>query len=147
MAKFSAAQYLRGRKCIYCDTYNPYKLSDGRIKCKKCKAIYSSKKLKRDIGILHYFCLELSAKRASKELGFSYNTVSRRYYLFRKQIAYVSDNSRKLKGELELDETYFGGKRTGKRGRGAYNKAIIFGILEHNGRFTQKLFRMFQPKH
>jgi len=35
---------------------------------------------------------------------------------------------------LELDETYFGGKRKGKRGRGAYNKAIVFGILERNGK-------------
>lgn len=139
MAKFSAAQYLRGRKCIYCDNYNPYKLSDGRIKCKKCKAIYSAKKLKRDIEILHYFCLELSAKRASKELGFSYNTVSRRYDFFRKQIAYASDSSRKLKGELELDESYFGGKRKGKRGRGAYNKAIVFGILERNGTVYTKV--------
>jgi len=39
-----------------------------------------------------------------------------------------------LKGELELDESYFGGKRKGKRGRGAGNKAIVFGILERKGK-------------
>ncbi|MHA2219369.1 MAG: IS1595 family transposase, partial [Candidatus Hodarchaeales archaeon] len=36
-------------------------------------------------------------------------------------------------GEIELDESYFGGTRKGKRGRGAYNKVPVFGILERNG--------------
>jgi transposase len=38
-----------------------------------------------------------------------------------------------LAGEIELDETYFGGRRKGKRGRGAFNKVPVFGILERNG--------------
>jgi transposase len=38
-----------------------------------------------------------------------------------------------LKGEVELDETYFGGRRKGNRGRGAFNKVPVFGILERNG--------------
>jgi len=48
-------------------------------------------------------------------------------------------NFRKISGELELDETYFGGTRKGKRGRGAYNKAIIFGILERDGKVYVKV--------
>jgi transposase len=46
---------------------------------------------------------------------------------------YSIENFRKLCGELEIDETYFGGKRKGKRGRGSFNKVIVFGILERNG--------------
>lgn len=38
-----------------------------------------------------------------------------------------------LKGEIEMKETYFGGKRKGKRGRGAYNKVPVFGIVERKG--------------
>lgn len=38
-----------------------------------------------------------------------------------------------LKGEVEADESYFGGKRKGPRGRGAKNKVPVFGILERNG--------------
>ena len=38
-----------------------------------------------------------------------------------------------LKGEVEADESYFGGRRKGKRGRGAANKIPVFGILERNG--------------
>ncbi len=32
-----------------------------------------------------------------------------------------------------MDEAYFGGKRKGKRGRGAAGKIPVFGILERNG--------------
>lgn len=140
MSDFSAAQFLRGRKCIFCGTYKPYRLSDKRIKCRKCKAVYSTKKLKRDLDVLHYFCLELSAKKASEDLKLSYNTVTKRYMFFREKIADYSENfSEKLKGELELDESYFGGKRKGNRGRGAFNKAIVFGILERNGKVYTKV--------
>ena len=38
-----------------------------------------------------------------------------------------------LSGEIEADESYFGGKRKGKRGRGSRNKVPVFGILERNG--------------
>jgi len=38
-----------------------------------------------------------------------------------------------LTGEVEADESYFGGKRKGHRGRGAKNKVSVFGILERNG--------------
>ena len=41
-----------------------------------------------------------------------------------------------LKGEIELDESYFGGKRKGKRGRGAAGKTIVFGILERGGKVS-----------
>jgi len=42
---------------------------------------------------------------------------------------YLQKEFRKMNGKLELDESYFGGKRKGRRGRGAYNKAIVFGIV------------------
>jgi len=78
--------------------------------------------------------LELSANRVASELGLSYKTVRDRYMTFRRKIAeYSIEHFRKLCGELEIDETYFGGKKKGKRGRGAYNKVIVFGILERNG--------------
>ena len=31
-------------------------------------------------------------------------------------------------GEIEVDESYFGGRRKGKRGRGAAEKIPVFGI-------------------
>jgi len=37
-------------------------------------------------------------------------------------------------GDIELDESYFGGVRKGKRGRGAAGKVIVFGILKRHGK-------------
>jgi transposase len=39
-----------------------------------------------------------------------------------------------MHGEIELDESYFGGRRKGNRGRGAAGKVPVFGILERKGR-------------
>lgn len=43
------------------------------------------------------------------------------------------------KGEIEIDESYFGARRVkGKRGRGAYGKTIVFGIKQREGKvYTQ----------
>jgi transposase len=41
-------------------------------------------------------------------------------------------------GAIEVDESYFGGGRKGKRGRGAAGKVPVFGILKRGGRvYTQ----------
>ena len=37
-------------------------------------------------------------------------------------------------GEIELDESYFGGIRKGKRGCGAGGKTAVFGLLKRNGK-------------
>ena len=37
-------------------------------------------------------------------------------------------------GAVELDESYFGGHRKGKRGRGAAGKVAVFGILKRGGK-------------
>jgi transposase len=125
---------LEGRKCVYCGSYGLYRLADRRVKCKSCGRFYSLVKFRRDIEVLHYFSLELSANRTARELGLNYKTVQSRYMFFREKITeYSGENFRKLGGELEIDETYFGGRRKGKRGRGAKNKVIVFGILERNG--------------
>ncbi len=37
-------------------------------------------------------------------------------------------------GEIEVDESYFGGTGKGKRGRGAGVKISVFGLLKRNGK-------------
>ena len=39
-----------------------------------------------------------------------------------------------FEGEIEADESYFGGTRKGKRGRGAVGKVAVFGLLKRNGK-------------
>jgi len=39
-----------------------------------------------------------------------------------------------LEGEVEANESYFGGRRKGKRGRSAAEKAPVFGLLKRNSK-------------
>ena len=127
--------YFLGRKCIFCDRYGLYRLKDKRVKCKYCKKYYSINKLRRDLQILYYFYLEVSARKTASELDLDYGVVHRKFMDFRISISkYQNNEAKRLNGELEIDESYFGGKRKGQRGRGAKNKAIAFGILERKGK-------------
>ena len=52
----------------------------------------------------------------------------------REKIALKQQNrSEKFCGKIELDESYFGGVRKGKRERGAVGKIPVFGILKRGG--------------
>jgi|TARA_B100001079_G_C16248329_1_gene442149 transposase len=42
-------------------------------------------------------------------------------------------------GEIEVDESYFGGKRKGMRGRGAAGKIPVFGLLKRGGKVYTKI--------
>jgi transposase len=42
---------------------------------------------------------------------------------------FTSEDDELLGGEVEMDESYFGGKRKGKSGRGSQGKIPVFGIL------------------
>lgn len=135
MKKILSDRYFLGRKCVYCDSNRFYRLKDKRIKCKQCGKKYSLTQLRKAILVLYYFYLELSASKTADELEIDYGVVHRKFMSFRKLIAvYCNEQAKKLNGELELDESYFGGKRKGQRGRGANNKAIVFGILERKGK-------------
>jgi len=80
------------------------------------------------------FELDTSANAAKKQLGVSYNTVYGIFDLIRRSISSMDLESFSFSGEFEADESYFGGKRRGKRGRGAAGKVPVFGILERGGK-------------
>lgn len=64
------------------------------------------------------------------------------FNLFRQSIAGSDkDTSFTLSGEIEMDESYFGGRRKGNRGRGAAGKIPVFGILERGGKVRVEVVR------
>ncbi|MCL5011574.1 MAG: IS1595 family transposase [Candidatus Marsarchaeota archaeon] len=92
-------------------------------------------KLRINLKVLYYFYLEVSARKCARELNLDYETVAKRYSAFRNAIIkFLEQEFKKLHGRVEADESYFGGKRKGDRGRGAFNKQAVFGILERKGR-------------
>ena len=85
-------------------------------------------------GILRCFSLDITATKTSELTGLSRPTANRIYKKLRERIVDICNHEFPLSGEVEVDESYFGARRIkGRRGRGAYGKTIVFGILERNG--------------
>jgi transposase len=135
-----AANYLRGRKCIFCGSFKVYKTVRRYVKCKLCGKTKSLIKLRREIDIIKGFYQRQPAYRLAVDLNIDVKTVTLVYQRLREALYYLTElEAGKLKGEIELDEAYFGGRRKGKRGRGAGGKSIVFGLLERDGRVYTKM--------
>ena len=137
-----AANFLRGRKCIFCGSFKVHRTKRGYVRCrnKACGKQKSLKRLRREIAILTGFYQQQPAYRVGTDLGLDYQAVSGVYQRLREAIYHVAElEAGKLKGEIEIDEAYFGGRRKGKRGRGAAGKSIVFGLLERDGRVYTKV--------
>jgi transposase-like protein len=75
----------------------------------------------------------VSAKELQRTLGVTYKTAWRMGQQIRDLMS-KADGFTILQGHVELDEAYVGGKRPGKRGRGAGGKTIVMGLKERGGR-------------
>ena len=78
----------------------------------------------------------ISAKQLQRELGVTYKTAWRMFGQVRKLMA---EDVNPLSGHVEVDETYVGGKRPGKRGRGAAGKTVVMGLVERDGKAITKV--------
>lgn len=87
------------------------------------------------LRLIKLFELEVSTRRIAQQLKIAYNTSYKAVLALRLAILANSSISG-LKGEVELDESYFGGHRKGNRGRGAAGKVPVFGILERGGKVS-----------
>ena len=101
------------------------------MKITRCKL---SKKTQRKL--LEFFVAEVTARTAANLLDVQPNSVALFYKKVRQVIMYHLDQDAKevFDGQIELDESYFGDARKGKRGRGAAGKVIVFGLLKRNGK-------------
>ncbi len=85
--------------------------------------------------ILRLFALDLTALQIAEITNLNRNTINRYLKLTRSLIAVFCESESPFSGEIECDESYFGSRyQSGKRGRGAENKHIVFGIYKRNGR-------------
>ena len=85
--------------------------------------------------LVKYFSLDLDAQQIAILTNLNRNTVNRYLKLIRKRIAEICESETPFKGEIEVDESYFGAKRVrGKRGLGAAGKTPVFGILQRQGK-------------
>jgi transposase len=135
-----AANFLRGRKCLFCGSFKTNKTARGYVKCRRCNKQKSLSQLRREIEILKGFYHQIPAYRLASDLGLDVKTVTRVYQQLRQTLYHQTElEGGRLRGQIELDESYFGGHRKGKRGRGAGGKSIVFGLLERDGRVYTKV--------
>lgn len=80
----------------------------------------------------------VSGKELQRALGVTYKTAWRMGHQIRKLME-NADGFAMLQGHIEADETYVGGHRPGKRGRGAAGKTIVMGLKERGGRVTTEV--------
>jgi len=96
-------------------------------------------KKKEQLRLIEYFVAGTPARTAADLVNVHRNSAIRFFHKLREKIALQQQNLiEQFCGKIELDESYFGGIRKGKRGRGAAGKIPVFGILKRGGKvYTQ----------
>ena len=141
---FKKACWKNGRIfCTRCRSRHIYRIASKRYRCQRCGYTFhdfSGRWISRLrisykswLWIIKFFEVELSSRKVAQQVGLSYPTVLKAMTILRWAILAHLDRELFMNGEIELDESYFGGRRKGKRGRGAAGKVPVFGILERNG--------------
>lgn len=93
----------------------------------------------KQIRLIEYFVAGATARTAAALVGVNKSTAAYYFHRLREIIAQAIQTEMPLAGEVEVDESYFGGRRKGKRGRGAAGKVPVFGILKRGGRVYTKV--------
>lgn len=138
--------------CPKCGDTKIYRIKNDRYRCSSCKYSFSDFTQRwfgqlrlgpqKSLWIIKLFELQLSALECSKQLGISYGSCLKAYNLIRTSVRYPAEGRGVFAGcRVEVDEAYFGGRRKGRRGRGAEGKVAVFGMKTRDG-----VARMVQVK-
>ena len=89
--------------------------------------------------LIELFISGSTARTAAALIGVNKNTAAYYFHRLRQLIYQAVEDETLFSGEIEVDESYFGGRRKGKRGRGAAGKVPVFGILKRGGKVYTKV--------
>jgi transposase len=89
--------------------------------------------------LIELFISGSTARTAAALVDVNRNTAAYYFHRLRQLIYQAVEDETLFSGEIEVDESYFGGKRKGKRGRGAAGKVPVFGILKRGGKVYTKV--------
>ena len=131
-----------GFVCPHCASETAWRLGDGRYSCGGCKrrvsvtagTIFHGTRTPLTIWFEAAWLMMTSkagtsALNLQRVLGLgSYQTAWMMLHRYRDVM--IVPAREKLSGEVEMDETFIGGVKPGKRGRGAAGKVLVVGAIE-----------------
>jgi len=158
-----------GPYCPHCKSVNCYQLKPkpdskrpvrkGVYKCKKCRKQFtvtvntifegSHIPLNKWLMAVALMCRSkkgISAHQLHRQLDITYKSA----WFMAHRVRYVMNQGpyeTKLKGTIEVDETYVGGKAKGKRGRGAKKKTAVVSLLQRDGKVRSKTMKRLTAKN
>ncbi len=89
--------------------------------------------------LVELFVAGTTARAAAQLAGVNAKTAAFYFHRLRQIIELATADDTPFAGEIEVDESYFGGVRKGKRGRGAAGKTPVFGLLKRGGKVYAKV--------
>ena len=91
--------------------------------------------------LIELFVAGSTGRCAAELVGVNVKTACYFYQRLRELIAAQTEREANevFAGEIEVDESYFGGHRKGNRGRGAAGKVPVFGLLKRGGKVYTKI--------
>ncbi|MDO9896045.1 IS1595 family transposase, partial [Glaesserella parasuis] len=84
--------------------------------------------------LIELFVAGVTARTTAELVNVNKTTAAYYFYRLLLLIYQNSPHMEMFEGEIEADESYFGGTRKGKRGRGAVGKTAVFGLLKRDGK-------------
>jgi len=151
---FAAYRWPNGAECPFCAAKEPMFLATRRIwKCRKCRKQFSAKMgtifNESPIGLDKWMTAAwlianckngVSSYEIARDLGVTQKTA---WFMLQRLRTVLQDNpGTKLSGEVEVDESFIGGKarnmhtskRKARMAEGHKGKTIAFGMIERGGK-------------
>ena len=139
-----------GFACPNCGHVKYWKTKRGQLQCHKCRhqcsltagTIFHDTRKPIKLwfeAIWHITNQKYGANALGLQRIFSFGSYNTAWqWLHRLRRAMVRPGREKLSGCIEIDETYIGGERSGKRGRGAEGKALVVIAVEDKSPIEKK---------
>jgi transposase-like protein len=166
----AALRWSEGATCPHCQSKENYYLPPRKIwrcKNKACKkdfsvkvgTIFEDSPIKLDKWLCAIWMIVnakngISSYEIHRALGVTQKSAW--FMMHRIRLALQEGSFELMQGEVEVDETYIGGKVKNmhkakieareKQGRGAVNKTVVMGLLERNGQVRTKVIRRANKK-